>query len=299
MNTKYRFLTLFAVLALSLSACSPAALSTVGVAPANTTAAAAPAAPLTNVAAPTTNSAPAPVTATGPVAAAGSVSDLETTLEQIYSQVNPSVVAIDVVEGASTSSGFGQLPQGHPSVPSGALGSGFVWDKDGHIVTNNHVVAGATKISVTFYDGTIVPATLVGTDPDSDLAVIKVNVPADQLTPVTLADSTQVKVGQLSVAIGNPFGNQNTMTVGFISALARSLPTTRADASSQTGSYTIPDIIQTDTAINPGNSGGVLTDDQGKVIGVTAAIDSQSGSSAGIGFAIPSVIVQKVVPQLI
>ncbi len=184
-------------------------------------------------------------------------------------------------------------------MPSGALGSGFVWDKDGHIVTNNHVVAGATKISVTFYDGTIVPATLVGTDPDSDLAVIKVNMPADQLTPITLGDSTQVKVGQLSVAIGNPYGNQNTMTVGFVSALARSLPTSRNDASSQTGSYTIPDIIQTDTAINPGNSGGVLTDDQGKVIGVTAAIDSQSGSSAGIGFAIPSVIVQKVVPELI
>jgi S1-C subfamily serine protease len=107
-----------------------------------------------------------------------------------------------------------------------------------------------------------------------------------------------VKVGQLSVAIGNPYGNQNTMTVGFISALARSLPTTRSGAS-QSGSYTIPDIIQTDTAINPGNSGGVLTDDQGRVLGVTAAIDSQSGSSSGVGFAIPSAIVQKVVPELI
>ncbi|HZY41462.1 MAG TPA: PDZ domain-containing protein, partial [Anaerolineae bacterium] len=138
---------------------------------------------------------------------------------------------------------------------------------------------------------------LVGTDPDSDLAVIKVNLPADQLQPVTLGDSTQVKVGQLSVAIGNPFGNQNTMTVGFISALARSLPT--RNGGSQGGSYTIPDVIQTDTAINPGNSGGVLTDDQGKVIGVTAAIDSQSGSSSGVGFAIPAVIVQKVVPELI
>jgi len=291
MKTKYWFLTVFAVAALSLSACGPAALSTVGLAPTNNTAAATSTTALTNVAAPTTN------TAAAPLAATGSVSDLEQTLEQIYAQVNPSVVAIEVVENASVS-GFGNLPQGHPSVPSGALGSGFVWDKDGHIVTNNHVVAGASKISVTFYDGTIVPATLVGTDPDSDLAVIKVNMPADQLQPITLGDSTQVKVGQLSVAIGNPFGNQNTMTVGFISALARSLPTTRS-SNSQSGSYTIPDVIQTDTAINPGNSGGVLTDDQGHVIGVTAAIDSQSGSGSGVGFAIPSVIVQKVVPELI
>ena len=288
MKTKYWALTVFAIAALSLSACGPAALSTVGLVPTNNTSASASTSALTNVAAPTTSNAPAPLAATG------SVSDLEATLEQIYAQVNPSVVAIDVIEGTSSS---GQFPQGHPSVPSGALGSGFVWDKDGHIVTNNHVVAGASKISVTFYDGTIVPATLVGTDPDSDLAVIKVNMPADQLQPITLGDSTQVKVGQLSVAIGNPFGNQNTMTVGFISALARSLPT--RNGTSQRGSYTIPDVIQTDTAINPGNSGGVLTDDQGHVIGVTAAIDSQSGSGSGVGFAIPAVIVQKVVPELI
>lgn len=296
MKTKYWFMTLVVVAALSLSACGSTALSAVTVAPANNTVA------LTdpNLTAVSAAAAPAPVAkspAANSVTAAGSVADLEATLEQIYTQVNPSVVAIDVIEGASTSSGFGNLPQGHPPVPAGALGSGFVWDKDGHIVTNNHVVAGATKISVTFYDGTIVPATLVGTDPDSDLAVIKVNLPADQLQPVTLGDSTQVKVGQLSVAIGNPFGNQNTMTVGFISALARSLPT--RNGGSQGGSYTIPDVIQTDTAINPGNSGGVLTDDQGKVIGVTAAIDSQSGSSSGVGFAIPAVIVQKVVPELI
>lgn len=296
MKTKYWFLTLLTVVALSLSACGPVALSTVGLTPANTTSAeadSASTAALTNVSAATTTNRVA-----GPVAAAGSVADLEQTLEQIYTQVNPSVVAIEVIEDAASSSGFGGLPQGHPSVPAGALGSGFVWDKVGHIVTNNHVVAGATKISVTFYDGTIVPATLVGTDPDSDLAVIKVNLPADQLQPVTLGDSTQVKVGQLSVAIGNPFGNQNTMTVGFISALARSLPTTR-NSDPQGGSYTIPDVIQTDTAINPGNSGGVLTDDLGQVIGVTAAIDTQSGSSSGVGFAIPSVIVQKVVPELI
>ena len=112
--------------------------------------------------------------------------------------------------------------QGQPQAQ--ALGSGFVWDKEGHIVTNNHVVAGTSKIEVTFSDGTIVPATLVGADPDSDLAVIKVNVPADQLQPVTVADSGQVKVGQLAVAIGNPFGHENTMTVGFVSAIGRSIP---------------------------------------------------------------------------
>jgi S1-C subfamily serine protease len=224
---------------------------------------------------------------------------MEQTLEGIYAQVNPSVVAIQVTE-ASTSI-LDSLPQDHPQIPAQpqaqALGSGFVWDTDGHIVTNNHVVNGATSIQVEFSDGMIVPATIVGQDPDSDLAVIKVNLPADQLQPVTMGDSTQVKVGQLSVAIGNPFGNENTMTVGFISALARSLP---VDNGNSVGiSYSIPDVIQTDTAINPGNSGGVLTDAKGHVIGVTAAIDSPVRASSGVGFVIPSAIVSKVVPELI
>jgi serine protease Do len=142
-----------------------------------------------------------------------------------------------------------------------------------------------------------VPGTVVGTDPDSDLAVVKVELSADQMHPVHLADSSQVKVGQLAVAIGNPFGLENTMTVGFVSALARSLP---AESESIEGpSYTIPDIIQTDAPINPGNSGGVLVDDEGQVIGVTAAIASPVRASAGVGFAIPTAIVQKVVPVLI
>jgi S1-C subfamily serine protease len=131
---------------------------------------------------------------------------------------------------------------------------------------------------------------------DSDLAVIQVNVSADRLQPVKVSDSTQVKVGQLAVAIGNPFGLQGTMTVGFISALGRYLPVASDGVESN---YTIPDIIQTDAPINPGNSGGVLLNDEGKVIGVTAAIESAVESNAGIGFAIPSVIVQKVVPALI
>ncbi len=297
MKNRYLLLTLVMTAALILSACSPAALSAPLSAanPSNNTASIVPVAQ-SNSAAPS-----APIaSSSNPVA--GSVTDMEQTLEQIYAQVNPSVVAIQVTESASAgSSFFGNLPQGHPQIQpqpqAQALGSGFVWDKAGDIVTNNHVVDGATSISVQFPDGTIVPATIVGQDPDSDLAVIKVNLPADQLQPVTLGDSTQVKVGQLSVAIGNPFGNENTMTVGFISALARSLPVDNASASGI--SYTIPDVIQTDTAINPGNSGGVLTDDQGHVIGVTSAIDSPVRASSGVGFVIPSAIVQKVVPSLI
>jgi serine protease Do len=159
------------------------------------------------------------------------------------------------------------------------------------------VVAGADKISITFYDGTIVSGEVVGTDPDSDLAVVKVDVPADRLQPVQVADSTQLKVGQLAVAIGNPFALEGTMTVGFVSALGRLLPVESQDG--QGPGYSIPDVIQTDAPINPGNSGGVLVDDQGHVIGVTSAIISPVGASAGIGFAIPSAIVGKVVPVLI
>jgi serine protease Do len=232
---------------------------------------------------------------------------LQGTLENIYTQVNPSVVNIRVVQKVDqTTSAFPEIP-GFPSLPQQpapqapqyqqGAGSGFVWDKQGHIVTNNHVVDGADKIEVTFYDGTIMPATVVGTDPDSDLAVVKVDLPADELRPVQVADSTQVKVGQLAVAIGNPFALEGTMTVGIVSAVGRSLPASEDVA--QGPVYTIPDIIQTDAPINPGNSGGVLVDDQGRLIGVTAAIESPVRASAGIGFAIPSAIVQKVVPVLI
>ena len=192
---------------------------------------------------------------------------------------------------------FFNLPQGQQPQQQyqSALGSGFVWDQNGDIVTNNHVVSGADKIEVTFSDGTIVPATLVGADPDSDLAVIKVDVPADKLHPVQLGDSSAVKVGQLAIAIGNPFGLEGTMTTGIISAVGRSLPAN--DNSTQ--SYTIPDVIQTDAPINPGNSGGVLVDVQGQVLGVTSAIESPVRASAGVGFAIPSAIVNNVVPALI
>jgi S1-C subfamily serine protease len=284
MKSKLWFVTIVMIAALALAACSPAALTgTLS------------AAPVTN---PSTvvDSAPAANTA---ASALGSVSDLEQTLQQIYQQVNPSVVAINVVGQASATSVipfFGDNGDEQPVIPQQALGSGFVWDKDGHIVTNNHVVDGAEKISVTFADGTIVPATLVGADPDSDLAVIKVDLPADQLNPVTVADSKQVKVGQLAVAIGNPFGNENTMTVGFVSAIGRSIP---ADGGTTGTSYSIPDVIQTDAPINPGNSGGVLLDIEGRVMGVTAQIDSPVRASVGIGYVIPSNIVSRVVPELI
>ena len=246
---------------------------------------------------PVANASPAPVAAPR----FGALGDLEAALQNIYSQVNPSVVAIDVVMNATTASP--NFPSNHPNVgPSAALGSGFVWDTAGHIVTNNHVVDGATSIRVTFFDGSTAPAKLVAADPDSDLAVIVVNVPANQLTPVQMGDSTQVKVGQFAIAIGNPYGEQNTMTTGIISALGRTLPSSNGSNRTTTitgPSYTIPDVIQTDAPINPGNSGGVLVNADGKVIGVTAAIESAAGSSAGIGFAIPSAIVNRVVPALI
>jgi serine protease Do len=222
------------------------------------------------------------------------------TLEQIYSQVNPSVVAIEVVQGSTSSS---QTQPGSPFGPTGpqqVLGSGFVWDAQGHIVTNNHVVAGATEIQVVFADGTTVSATVVGTDPQSDLAVIQVNpanLPQGELQPVQMANSDNVKVGQMAIAIGNPFGEQGTMTVGIISGLGRLLPVSSGATSG--ANYSIPDIIQTDAPINPGNSGGVLVNDQGQVIGVPSAIDSPVQANSGVGFAIPSNIVNAVVPSLI
>ena len=234
----------------------------------------------------------APVIATS-AADASTIDAFQGNLEQVYKEVNPSVVSVVVIENASASSslGTGQSSQT-------ALGSGFVWDKEGHIITNNHVVDGADQISVRFADGTIASANVIGTDVNSDLAVLQVDLPADALQPVQLADSTQVQVGELAIAIGNPFGEEGTMTMGIISALGRTLPV-QSNSSQSSATYSIPDVIQTDAPINPGNSGGVLVDHSGRVIGVTAAIESPVDASSGIGFAIPSLIVQKVVPALI
>ncbi len=215
----------------------------------------------------------------------GLVAVLQNTYEQVYQQVNPSVVNIQVsaagLQGAQ-----------------GGLGSGFVWDEQGHIVTNNHVIEDATQITVTFMNGEEVDARLVGSDPDADLAVIKVDPSEVELRPVTMADSSQVRVGQIAIAIGNPYGLSGTMTQGIVSALSRSLPVSSDNAFSG-GTYTIPDIIQTDAAINPGNSGGVLVDIEGRVIGVTTAIRSSTNSNSGIGFVIPANIVSRIVPALI
>ena len=246
--------------------------------------------------------------ATTPLTTAGLLAALEGTLERIYTQVDPSVVNVQVEERQVVSfpvvpetSGFhsrrSPSTQGAEELIRRGVGSGFVWDTAGHIVTNNHVVAGADRVTVTLHDGTTVPAKVIGTDPESDLAVARVGLPADRLRPVQLADSTRVKVGQLVAAFGNPFGLQSTMTVGFVSALGRALPVGPDEV--QGPSYTITDMLQTDAPLNPGNSGGVLVDDAGRVIGVTSAIVSPAGVSAGIGFAIPSAVVQKVVPVLI
>jgi 2-alkenal reductase len=226
----------------------------------------------------------------------------ELLLINLYERVSPAVVSIQAVKALEEFE-HPQLPEGIPTpeFPDEPFrqqgeGSGFVLDTQGHIVTNNHVIADTTELLVTLYDGTILPATVVGVDPDSDLAIIKVDAPPESLRPVTWGDSDHVRVGQRAVAIGNPFGFENTLTSGIISGLSRSLPAI-------TG-YRIPEIIQTDAAINPGNSGGPLLNSQGEVIGVNSAIVpnfNQSGerSFLGVGFAIPSNLAQRVVPVLI
>ena len=228
----------------------------------------------------------------------------KSTMESIYSTVSPQVVNIMVLIPATGSNlqnfpGFNNNDNNNQTPQfSQALGSGFFWDTNGDIVTNNHVVDGATKIEVTFSDGSTVPATVVGQDPYSDLAVIKISGSADKIHPVTMANSAQVKVGEIAIAIGNPYGFEGSMSIGNVSGLGRDLPSSQVD--STTGAtYSIPDVIQTDAWINPGNSGGVLVNIEGQVIGVTSAIESNSGSSSGVGFAIPAEIVSKVVPSLI
>jgi 2-alkenal reductase len=188
--------------------------------------------------------------------------------------------------------------RGEPQLfPAQGQGSGFIYDTAGHIVTNNHVVADADKVEVTFYDGTTVEATVVGEDVDSDLAVVKVDVAPESLRPVVWGDSGKLRVGQRAVAIGNPFGLEGTLTSGIISALGRSLPT-------EQGAFRIPEIIQTDAAINPGNSGGPLLNSQGEVIGInTAIVPNRSNfgerSFLGVGFAVPSNLVKRAIPSLI
>lgn len=173
----------------------------------------------------------------------------------------------------------------------GGQGSGFIYDKNGHIITNNHVVEGARSITVTFTDGNIVDAAIIGTDPYSDLAVIKANLDEEELHPINLGDSSNLVVGEQVVAIGAPFGLDTTMTAGIVSATARQM-----DAP---GGYAIVDVIQTDAAINPGNSGGPLLNMLAEVIGMNTAIVGETRQSSGIGFAIPSDTIKREITDLI
>jgi len=176
-------------------------------------------------------------------------------------------------------------------VPDRGTGSGFVVDDKGFILTNNHVVENAESLEVTLADKSKVPAKLVGRDPNNDVAVIRVNVGPERLTPLRLGDSSQLLVGQMAIAIGNPFGLDRTITRGVVSAVGRSL---KSDTGRQ-----IRNVIQTDAAINPGNSGGPLLNSRGEVIGVNTTILTPSGGSVGIGFAVPVNTVKKLLPQLI
>jgi S1-C subfamily serine protease len=221
--------------------------------------------------------------------------DQEKVLINIYQRVNPSVVYISVSKNATQDSAGGT-----------GTGSGFVIDMQGHIVTNNHVVAGTDTVDVSFADGTTAHAKIIGTDPYADLAVIQVSVPASALNPVELGDSSNLQPGQTVIAIGNPFGLAGTMTKGIISAIGRTLPESgNQSTGTGSGSFINPEIIQTDAAINPGNSGGPLLDSHGRVIGVNTAIRSTSTgiggqpSNSGIGFAVPVNTVKRVIPELI
>jgi S1-C subfamily serine protease len=198
----------------------------------------------------------------------------ELSAAEIYEQASRAVVEI------SAGGGGGR-----------AQGSGFVFDENGHIVTNQHVVAGSSSVSVSFWNGVELAAELVGTDPSTDLAVVRVDAPRSLLEPLSLGDSSVVRVGDSVLALGSPFGLEGTLTSGIVSALHREM--------TAPNNFTITNTIQTDAAINHGNSGGPLLDRRGRVIGVNAQIESESGGSDGVGFAIPSNTVRSIVRQLI
>ncbi len=217
------------------------------------------------------------------IAARGSLPAAEKSVAALFENAAPSVAYIttEVVRNAGF---FGA------EVARGA-GSGFVWDAAGHIVTNNHVVAGATRVYVQLDAGDAIEARVIGASPEYDLAVIKLGRVPRGLRPIDIGTSGDLKIGQTVYAIGNPFGLQRTLTHGIVSALDRELPTSYERE--------IAGVIQTDAAINPGNSGGPLLDSAGRLVGVNTAIRSDSGSSAGIGFAIPVDLVNRVIPAMI
>ena len=219
------------------------------------------------------------------VVARGDLAQDEKTATEIFKNVSHSVVYISSIEFRRDffSLNIYEIPKG--------TGSGFVWDKDGRIVTNFHVIGDASRIEVILADNTKWKATLVGVSQDKDLAVLKISAPAEKLHPIPLGDSRNLLVGQRVFAIGNPFGLDQTMTSGIVSALGREIQSVTGRA--------IQGVIQTDAAINPGNSGGPLLDSAGRLIGVNTAIYSPSGASAGIGFAVPVEVVNRFVPELI
>jgi putative serine protease PepD len=207
------------------------------------------------------------------------------TVNDVYRRSAPGVV--EVTARTTTTS---QFPFGG-SQQSVGQGSGFVYDTSGHIVTNEHVVDGSSSVTVKFQDGKSYSAKVVGKDSSTDVAVLKVSAPSAELHPLALADSGAVAVGDGVVAIGSPFGLENSVTSGIVSALHRSIDSPNG--------FSIPDAIQTDAAINHGNSGGPLLDASGKVIGITSQIESDSGGNDGVGFAVPSNTVRSVVSQLL
>jgi 2-alkenal reductase len=208
--------------------------------------------------------------------------DLEQTLINLYQRINPAVVHIFALDSFGTILGSG---------------SGFVFDGSGHIVTNNHVVADADVLEISFFNGLLEEATVVGTDVDSDLAVVKVDTLPPESQPLPIADSTQLLPGQFVIAIGNPFGEVGSMSIGIVSGLERTLRSQRVTQGG--GSYSLPQVIQTDAAINPGNSGGPLLNLNGEVVGVNSAILSLTGTNSGVGYSIPSNAVNRIIPVLI
>jgi 2-alkenal reductase len=210
-----------------------------------------------------------------PVAQPEAVDVEEQLVIDAYARVSPAVVCVTAPQR------FGEC-----------IGSGFIIDEEGHIVTNNHVAAATDELLVTLADERTVPAVLVGSDRGTDLAVLDIDVPVEELTVAELGDSASLRIGQRTIAIGNPFGLERTVTTGIISSMGRTLDRDDSD-------FQIAEVIQTDAAINPGNSGGPLLDSLGRVIGVNSAIFSTTGSNSGVGFAIPVDIVKRVVPELI
>ena len=214
----------------------------------------------------------------------GPLSEAERANIELFERVSPSVVQVAARSAAAN-------PLDEDEGAGDASGTGFVWDNNGHVVTNNHVVQNGNEVAVKFASGEVAQAEVIGVAPNYDLAVLRIKNARQLPPPVALGSSNDLKVGQLAFAIGNPFGLDQSLTSGIISALKRRLPTSSGRE--------ISNVIQTDTAINPGNSGGPLLNSAGRLIGVNTAIISPSGSSAGIGFAIPVDIVNRVVPELI